>query len=79
VHHSLGFLGHILRGILGAAPGAGSDAHKIADLGSVYVEMQDFDGPSDFLAKLRAGKIVVGRSKLLLTAQAKLGPKIRRL
>jgi predicted metal-dependent phosphoesterase TrpH len=64
--------------ILGAAPGAGSDAHKIADLGSVYVEMEDFEGAPDFLAKLREAKIVVGRSKLLLTAQAKLGPKIRR-
>lgn len=67
-----------LCGILGAAPGAGSDAHSTADLGSVYVEMQDFEGASDFLAKLRDAKIVVGRSKLLLTAQAKLGPKIRR-
>ena len=63
---------------LGAAPGAGSDAHKIADLGSVYVEMEDFEGVPDFLAKLHEAKIVVGRSKLLLSAQAKLGPKMRR-
>lgn len=64
--------------ILGAAPGAGSDAHKISEIGSVYVEMEDFGGGSDFLVKLREAKIIVGRSKMLLTAQAKLGPKIRR-
>ena len=27
-------------------------------LGSAYVEMPDFDGPADFLCKLRAGRIV---------------------
>jgi predicted metal-dependent phosphoesterase TrpH len=63
---------------LGAAPGAGSDAHTIREIGSVYVEMEDFDSAPDFLAKLRKAKIVVGRNKLLLTAQAKLGPKMRR-
>jgi len=63
---------------LGAAPGAGSDAHTIGEIGSVYVEMEDFEGALDFLAKLHKAKIVKGRNKLLLTAQAKLGPKIRR-
>jgi predicted metal-dependent phosphoesterase TrpH len=63
---------------LGAAPGAGSDAHTIREIGSVYVEMEDFDAAPDFLAKLRAGKIVVGRNKLLLSAQAKFGSKMRR-
>jgi predicted metal-dependent phosphoesterase TrpH len=67
-----------LCGILGAAPGAGSDAHRLSELGSVFVEMEDFDGAQDFLAKLRRAKIIVGRNKLLLTAQAKLGPKMRR-
>ena len=37
--------------------GAGSDAHQLADIGSVYVEMEDFEGAQDFLAKLRRGKI----------------------
>ena len=64
--------------ILGAAPGAGSDAHTLGKIGSVYVEMEDFAGAPDFLAKLRTSKIVAGRSKLLLTAQAKLGHKMRR-
>ncbi len=67
-----------LCGTLGAAPGAGSDAHKIGEIGSAYVEMEDFEGASDFLAKLHAAQIVVGRSKLLLTAEAKLRHKIRR-
>jgi predicted metal-dependent phosphoesterase TrpH len=43
---------------LGAARGAGSDAHKVGDIGSVYVEMQDFEGAGDFLAKLRGARIV---------------------
>ncbi len=40
------------------AGGAGSDAHVPLALGSAYVEMPDFDGPADFLAKLREGRIV---------------------
>ena len=40
------------------AAGAGSDAHVPLALGSAYVEMPDFDGPADFLCKLRAGRIV---------------------
>lgn len=40
------------------AAGAGSDAHVPLALGSAYVEMPDFDGPSDFLAKLRLGRVV---------------------
>jgi predicted metal-dependent phosphoesterase TrpH len=61
---------------LGAAPGAGSDAHTISEIGSVFIEMEDFVGASDFLIKLADSKIVRGRSKLLLIAEAKLGPKI---
>lgn len=57
--------------LLGAAPGAGSDAHALKDIGAVYVEMDDFDGAADFLAKLRSGKIVGRRSGLHL-------PKLRR-
>jgi predicted metal-dependent phosphoesterase TrpH len=36
----------------GLPGGAGSDAHVPAALGAAYVEMPDFDGPADFLAKL---------------------------
>jgi hypothetical protein len=57
--------------LLGAAPGAGSDAHTLKDIGSVYVEMQGFDGAQDFLAKLRSGKISRRRSRLHL-------PRLRR-
>jgi predicted metal-dependent phosphoesterase TrpH len=40
------------------AAGAGSDAHVPNALGAAYVEMPDFDGPSDFLAKLRLARPV---------------------
>jgi predicted metal-dependent phosphoesterase TrpH len=64
--------------ILGAAPGAGSDAHTLGEIGSVYVEMEDFEGAPDFLAKLPTSRIVKGRNKFLLTAQARLAHKMRR-
>jgi predicted metal-dependent phosphoesterase TrpH len=57
---------------LGAVRGAGSDAHTIREIGSVYVEMEDFEGAPDFLVKLRTAKIVQGRNKWLLRAEAKL-------
>jgi len=40
------------------AAGAGSDAHVPHALGAAYVEMPDFDGPTDFLAKLRLARPV---------------------
>ena len=40
------------------AAGAGSDAHVPLALGSAYVEMPDFDGPQEFLAALRLGRVV---------------------
>jgi predicted metal-dependent phosphoesterase TrpH len=43
----------------GLAAGAGSDAHVPSALGAAYVEMPDFDGPSEFLANL-ADAVVVG-------------------
>ena len=42
----------------GLVPGAGSDAHVPLALGAAYVEMPDFDGPADFLAKLARGRAV---------------------
>jgi len=47
-----------LRSTLGVPAGAGSDAHTLKEIGSVYVEMEAFDGASDFLNKLRSGKVV---------------------
>jgi predicted metal-dependent phosphoesterase TrpH len=66
-----------LRQILDAAPGAGSDAHTLKELGSVYIEMDNFEGAQDFLAKLRGARIVKRRHKLLLMAEARLRHKIR--
>jgi predicted metal-dependent phosphoesterase TrpH len=43
---------------IGAVRGAGSDAHSLKELGRVYVELEDFEGPSDFLAKLEQARIV---------------------
>jgi predicted metal-dependent phosphoesterase TrpH len=40
------------------AAGAGSDAHVPDAIGAAYVEMPDFDGPHDFLGKLRLGRPV---------------------
>jgi predicted metal-dependent phosphoesterase TrpH len=42
----------------GLPGGAGSDAHDPAALGAAYVEMPDFDGPADFLARLGEGRVV---------------------
>jgi len=50
--------------ILDAARGAGSDAHTRAELGGVYVEMEDFDGARDFLRKLAGARIVVRPSRM---------------
>jgi predicted metal-dependent phosphoesterase TrpH len=43
---------------LGLPGGAGSDAHVPAALGAAYVEMPDFDGPTEFLRSLHHGVIV---------------------
>ena len=40
------------------AAGAGSDAHVPHALGAAYVEMLDFDGPTEFLANLRTAQVV---------------------
>ena len=40
------------------AAGAGSDAHVPDAIGAAYVEMPDFDGPDDFIVKLRLGRPV---------------------
>jgi predicted metal-dependent phosphoesterase TrpH len=53
--------------ILGTAAGAGSDAHTIPEIGSVYVELEAFDGAQDFLRKLRLGRVVHRRSPRLLS------------
>jgi predicted metal-dependent phosphoesterase TrpH len=42
----------------GLPAGAGSDAHVPDAIGAAYVEMPDFDGPGDFVAKLADGRAV---------------------
>jgi predicted metal-dependent phosphoesterase TrpH len=52
-----------LRSALGVPAGAGSDSHTLREIGGVYVEMEAFEGPQDFLAKLRSGQIVTGSGR----------------
>jgi predicted metal-dependent phosphoesterase TrpH len=47
-----------LRSTLGVPAGAGSDAHTLREIGSVYIEMEAFDGAHDFVVKLRGGKVI---------------------
>jgi len=54
----------------GKAGGAGSDCHSKWELGKGTIEMEDFEGPRDFLKKLRAGRVVGQRSNPLLMARA---------
>src|SRR5205823_8072477 len=45
--------------------GAGSDSHVPQGLGSVRIQMRDFDGPEEFLDSLRDAAIIRGRQSLL--------------
>jgi predicted metal-dependent phosphoesterase TrpH len=63
--------------ILDAPHGAGSDAHSVREIGSVYLEMEEFAGPQDFLVKLRTARIVKRRRSLLLSAET-IFRKLRR-
>lgn len=56
---------------LGAVAGAGSDAHSLEELGGVCVEIEEFDGPRDFLHKLERARIVrkPGRARLRVEAR----------
>lgn len=44
---------------LGKVTATGSDAHGIVELGRSWMEMDDFDGPADFLEKLTRARHVV--------------------
>jgi predicted metal-dependent phosphoesterase TrpH len=63
-----------LRSTLGVPAGAGSDAHTVKEIGGVYVEMDAFDGADDFLAKLRAAKVVTRPKGWRRVAERLLGP-----
>jgi predicted metal-dependent phosphoesterase TrpH len=48
---------------LGKVTATGSDAHGVVELGRSWMEMEDFDGPADFLDKLaRAHHVVTSAS-----------------
>jgi predicted metal-dependent phosphoesterase TrpH len=46
----------------GIAQGAGSDAHTLHEIGSVHIEMPEFNGKDEFLQALVQGKIYGHRS-----------------
>ncbi|MDQ6877308.1 MAG: PHP domain-containing protein [Candidatus Dormibacteraeota bacterium] len=57
---------------LGATAGAGSDAHSLRELGSVYIEMEAFTGAQDFLQRLSEGRIVRRPNRFRLRLDAGL-------
>ncbi len=57
---------------LDAAAGAGSDAHRLQDIGCGFVEMEDFDGPQDFLCRLRRARVVRRPNQVLLMIRSRL-------
>jgi predicted metal-dependent phosphoesterase TrpH len=61
-----------LRATLGVPGGAGSDAHSLREIGRVSVEMEAFEGPQDFLAKLRGGKVITHSGGWIQAAKYKL-------
>jgi predicted metal-dependent phosphoesterase TrpH len=63
---------------LGAAPGAGSDAHTVEELGSCYVEIEPFATAQGFLSNLRQGKVVRHPNRLRLMAAGGLARLTRR-
>jgi len=50
--------------------GAGSDAHTLDEMGSVYVELGAFEGPAEFLGSLAAGRVIIKPRRLLMRAGA---------
>jgi predicted metal-dependent phosphoesterase TrpH len=60
----------------GKAASAGSDAHTLDEIGRAYVEMAEFDGPTDFLNSLARGQIF-GRRSSYLTHFASTWAKMR--
>lgn len=67
-----------LQRTLGVAAGAGSDAHHLADIGSVYVELEDFSTASELLTALRSARIVRNPSRTMMAARRLAVTTIRR-
>ena len=50
----------------GIVTAAGSDAHFASEIGNAYMELEEFNGPQEFLRKLREAKAIIkGRGWLL--------------
>jgi len=64
--------------VLGSAAGAGSDAHRVEEIGSVYVELPDFNSPAGLLTALRHGRIVRAPNRAVMTARGLLMTTIGR-
>ncbi len=64
--------------ILRAAPGAGSDAHTLAELGSVYTELEDFRSARELSQRLHESRIVRRPSRWRLWAEARLHSSVGR-
>jgi len=63
----------------GLAGSAASDAHSPWEIGRAYVDMQGFDGPGDFVDKLREGKAGGGVSTPLIHMVSRFAALRRRL
>jgi len=63
----------------GLAMSAGTDAHHPMEIGRCYVEMRPFQGPEDFLAALREGKLVGGLASPLVHLLSRYAVLRRRL
>jgi predicted metal-dependent phosphoesterase TrpH len=64
----------------GLACSAGSDAHSLMEVGTAYVEMEEFDTPEQFLESLREGTLCGGRSVPLvhlISTWAKIRRRVR--
>jgi predicted metal-dependent phosphoesterase TrpH len=64
-----------LRDSLGVPAGAGSDAHRISEIGAAYVEMGRFKDRDEFLARLKAGRVVRRPSRMRMLLEARLTPR----
>ena len=58
---------------LGAVAAVGSDAHRLDEIGRAYVEVAPFQGPAEFLDRLRRARLAVEPNRLLLRARTLLG------
>ncbi len=62
---------------LGVAAGGGSDAHVPDAIGAAYVEMPPFEGPSDFLAGLKTGRVIGHHFDSARPWRARVVPSVR--